>query len=61
MTMIYNSLNYSFFNDVIVGREAVSGGSEFHAAIELGKNELWNCKERHWMGITARLCTVRLG
>ena len=57
--MIY--LTIALLNDAIVGREAVSGGSEFHAVIELGKNELWNCKERHWMGVMARLCTVRLG
>ena len=33
MTVIYNSLNYiALLNDAIIGREAVSGGSEFHAA-----------------------------
>ena len=36
----------------------VSGGSEFHAAIELGKNEFWNCSVWHRSGTIARLCAV---
>ena len=28
----------------------VTDGSEFHAAIELGKNEFWNCSVWHWSG-----------